>query len=145
MDKTDRGIFVDRILNGYVIDHIRAGWGITVYQLLGLDQLDCSIALMQNVKSSKFGRKDMIKIEGLIDIDMDALGYIDQNITLITVENERIYHKQALTLPQILRGVIECKNPRCITSIESSLTHEFRLVDSKQKVYRCVYCEQEGK
>ncbi|MCL2702599.1 MAG: aspartate carbamoyltransferase regulatory subunit [Defluviitaleaceae bacterium] len=148
MLKTDNmldGLNVDKITSGYVIDHIKAGYGMSIYKHLRLDELDCSIALIQNVKSSKYGRKDIIKIQGLIDIDMDMLGYIDPNITVITVKNHEVRGKQTLKLPVKLTDVVKCKNPRCITSNETSLSHEFRLTDRTKKVYRCVYCEQENK
>ena len=135
-------INVDKITRGYVIDHIKAGYGMRIYKQLKLDELsDCSIALIQNVKSKKFGKKDLIKIQGSIKVDMNVLGYIDPNITVITIENNKIKSKESLTLPQKLTGVIACKNPRCITSVETGLTEEFTL--SGNKKYRCVYCEQE--
>lgn len=138
-------INVDSITNGYVIDHIKTGKGMMIYNHLKLGQLDCAVALILNVKSSKYGRKDIIKIEGLIDIDMDVLGYIDPNITVITVKNEKVTEKRQMTLPEKLVGVIKCKNPRCITSVETGLTHEFRLFDRDKKMYCCEYCEQESK
>ena len=139
-------IIVDKITNGYVIDHIKAGYGMTIYKQLKLDDLayhaDCSVALIQNVHSTKYGRKDMIKIQGSIHIDMNVLGYIDPHLTVITIENDSVQSKKKLSLPGKLTGVIACKNPRCITSIETGMEHEFVLSGTK---YRCVYCEQEFK
>ena len=148
MTKTDNifeGLNVDRITSGYVIDHIKAGYGMKIYKHLKLDELDCSVALMQNVRSSKHGRKDIIKIQGLIEIDLDVLGYIDPNITVITVKDQKIKSKQTLKLPDRLYGILTCKNPRCITGIETGLSHEFCLTDREKMVYRCVYCEQESR
>ena len=139
------GISIDRITNGYVLDHIKAGYGMRIYKHLKLDTLDNSVALIQNVKSVKNKRKDIIKIQGLIDIDMNVLGYIDPGITVITVKDDNIKSKRKLQLPDTLTNVITCRNPRCITSIEAGLSHEFKLSDAGKKVYRCVYCEQESK
>lgn len=136
---------IDSITNGVVIDHIKAGKGMDIYNYLKLGQLDRSVAVIQNVRSSKYGKKDIIKIEGIIDIDMDALGYIDPNITIITVANDEVVDKKRLKLPEKLSNVIKCKNPRCITSIEQGLAHEFRLFDKDKKIYYCIYCEQEHK
>lgn len=136
---------IDSITNGVVIDHIKAGKGMDIYNYLKLGQLDRSVAVIQNVRSSKYGKKDIIKIEGIIDIDMDALGYIDPNITIITVANDKVVDKKRLKLPEKLSNVIKCKNPRCITSIEQGLAHEFRLFDKDKKIYYCIYCEQEHK
>ena len=139
------GLNVDRITSGYVIDHIKAGFGLTIYKHLKLDELNNSVALIQNVKSSKHGRKDIIKIQGLINIDMDMLGYIDPNITVIIVKDGEVQDKKFLSLPDILKGVVKCKNPRCITSTEAGLEQQFKLADRDKKVYRCVFCEQENK
>jgi aspartate carbamoyltransferase regulatory subunit len=136
---------IDKISRGVVIDHIAAGRSMSIYQYLRLDRLDCSVAVIKNVKSKRLGKKDIIKIEDRIDIDMDSLGYIDPNITVNIVEGGVITRKVNLTLPHSLTDVIVCKNPRCITSIEQGITHIFDLADAENRVYRCRYCEQEGK
>jgi aspartate carbamoyltransferase regulatory subunit len=137
------GLSVDRITSGYVIDHIKAGMGLSIYKHLKLDELESSVALIQNVYSNKREKKDMIKIQGLIDIDLDMLGFIDPDITVITVENKQIKGKQRVSPPPILKGVVKCKNPRCITRSEEGLEHKFIMTDSAAKIYKCMYCEQE--
>jgi aspartate carbamoyltransferase regulatory subunit len=134
---------VDSIERGVVIDHIQAGKSMEIYQYLNLGDLDCSVAIIKSVKSNKMGKKDIIKIEDVIDADLEALGFIDQNITVNIVKDEKIVEKKKLKLPRTVMGIIHCKNPRCITSVEQELVHEFRLVDPKKKLYRCIYCEQE--
>ena len=135
-------MIIDSIQNGIVIDHITAGKSMELYQILGLDQLDCSVALLKNVVSSKLGRKDIIKIEGSLDLlDLDALGYIDHKITVNIIKDGVISEKKILRLPKRITNVIHCKNPRCITSIEQELPHVFDLTDEENKVYRCIYCE----
>ena len=135
-------MIIDAISNGIVIDHISAGKAMYLYNILGLDQLDCSVALLKNVVSSKLGRKDIIKIEGSLDLlDLDALGYIDHKITVNIIKDGVISEKKILRLPKRITNVIHCKNPRCITSIEQELPHVFDLTDEENKVYRCIYCE----
>jgi aspartate carbamoyltransferase regulatory subunit len=134
---------IDSITRGVVLDHIAAGRSMDIYRLLRLGELDCSVAIIKNVKSRKMGRKDIIKIEDRIDIDMVALGYIDPNITINIVEDSVITGKEKLRMPQTLTNVIVCKNPRCITSVEQGITHIFDLADERKRVYRCRYCEQE--
>lgn len=134
---------IDSIARGVVLDHIAAGRSMSIYHYLRLGDLDCSVAIIKNVKSQKMGRKDIIKIEDRIDIDMDALGYIDPNITINIVEDGAITNKTNLTLPRVLTNVLQCKNPRCITSIEQGITHIFDLANAGRRVYRCRYCEQE--
>jgi aspartate carbamoyltransferase regulatory subunit len=136
---------IDKIRRGVVIDHIAAGRSMSIYEYLNLDSLDCSVAIIKNVKSRNMGKKDIIKIEDRIDVDMEALGYIDPNITVNIVEDNQITSKHKLSLPQTLTGVIKCKNPRCITSIEQGIVHVFDLVNEGTKTYRCRYCEQESK
>ena len=138
------GLNIDKIQKGVVLDHICAGRSMSIYTYLRLGELDCSVAIIKNVKSEKMGKKDIIKIEDRIDIDMDALGYIDPNITVIIVEDGGIKSKQKLNLPRIITNVIFCKNPRCITSIEQGIKHEFELVCETGRIYRCRYCEQEN-
>ena len=132
---------IDGVHNGIVIDHIKSGMSMQIYQLLGLDELDCCVAIIKNVKSSKYGKKDIIKIDSEIDIDLDVLGYVDPNITVNLVRDGRLHTKRHLELPNKLVNVIKCKNPRCITTIEQEIDHIFRLVDKDARLYRCVYCE----
>lgn len=126
---------------GVVIDHIKAGGAMKIYHYLNLEKLDCSVAIIKNAKSNKMGKKDIIKIEGPIDIDFDILGIIDPNMTINVIENDGIVEKRSLKLPDYVTNIIRCKNPRCITSIEQGLVHKFKLTDPKEQIYRCVYCE----
>lgn len=136
---------IDSIKNGYVIDHVKAGRCMELYHHLKLDELECTVAIIKNVPSAKMGKKDIIKIDSLINIDLDVLGYIDPGITVNIVENGVITGKRHLELPKKIAGVIKCKNPRCITSTEQELEHIFKLVDKEQGVYRCIYCESKAK
>ena len=136
---------IDSIKRGIVLDHIRAGRSMEIYKYLHLDELECSVAIIKNVKSNAMGRKDIIKIDEDITIDLDVLGYIDPGITVNIIEDGRIVEKKHLELPQRLVNVIRCKNPRCITSAEPSLDHIFKLADEKRRVYRCIYCDTEKK
>lgn len=132
---------IDSISNGIVIDHIQAKKGLEIYDALKLGELDCSVAIITNARSKKMGRKDIIKIDKNIGLDLDILGYIDSNITInIIKDNERV-EKYHVKLPKEITNIIKCKNPRCITSIEQELDHVFILADSEEKVYRCKYCE----
>ena len=134
---------IDSIQNGVVLDHIQAGKSMDIYRYLHLDQLDCSVAIIKNARSSKMGRKDIIKIEGPLDsLDLDVLGYIDHTITVNIIRDERIVEKRCLSLPDRLVNVIHCKNPRCITSVEQELPHIFYLADKEKEVYRCQYCDE---
>ena len=134
---------IDSIKNGIVLDHIRAGRGMQIYNSLGLDQLDCSVAIIKNVKSSKMGKKDIIKVECPIEsLDLDILGFIDHNITVNVIKGDKIVDKMELKLPHQVKNVIKCKNPRCITSIEQELDQIFVLSDEKNEIYRCKYCEE---
>ena len=135
---------IDSIKNGIVIDHIPAGSSMRLYQLLKLDELESSVAIIKNVTSRKMGKKDIIKIDAQLGVDLDILGFIDPHITVnIIKDGERIEKKQ-LALPQQLTGVLTCKNPRCITSVEQELPHVFRLTDPENRVYRCIYCETQA-
>jgi aspartate carbamoyltransferase regulatory subunit len=127
---------------GIVIDHIEAGGAMKIYTYLNLEKLDCSVAIIKNAKSNKMGKKDIIKIEGQLDIDLDILGVLDRNITVNIIENGQINTKRNLNLPEKVTNIIKCKNPRCITSIERELPHSFKLTDKQKGVYRCIYCEQ---
>ena len=132
---------IDSIKNGIVLDHITAGKSMELYKLLGLDDLECSVALIKNVHSSKMGKKDIIKIDADIPIDMDAIGYVDPGVTIDIIRDGVLVEKKNISLPETITNVIFCKNPRCITSTEQELPHVFRLTDASNKVYRCVYCE----
>ena len=133
---------IDSIQNGIVIDHIQAGKGMRIYELLELDKLDCCVALIKNARSSKLGRKDIIKIEGDLAINFDVLGFIDNNITVCTIKNGELVKKENIVLPRRIKNVGKCKNPRCITSTEENLDQIFVLCDEKAHRYRCLYCEQ---
>ena len=133
---------IDSIQNGIVIDHIQAGKGMRIYELLELDKLDCCVALIKNARSSKMGRKDIIKIEGDLTINFDVLGFIDNNITVCTIKNGELVKKENIVLPRRIKNVVKCKNPRCITSTEENLDQIFVLCDEKAHRYRCLYCEQ---
>lgn len=133
---------IDSIQNGIVIDHIQAGKGMRIYELLELDKLDCCVALIKNARSSKLGRKDIIKIEGDLAINFDVLGFIDNNITVCTIKNGELVKKENIVLPRRIKNVVKCKNPRCITSTEENLDQIFVLCDEKKHRYRCLYCEQ---
>ena len=132
---------IDSIQNGIVLDHIRAGKSMEIYNILDLSKLDCQVAIIKNATSKKEGHKDIIKIDSLIDINLDVLGYIDPGITVNIVKDGKIAEKRHLSLPDEVRDVLKCKNPRCITSTEQELPHVFRLTDREHGVYRCVYCE----
>ena len=134
-------MIIDAISNGIVIDHISAGKAMYLYNILGLDQLDCSVALLKNVVSSKLGRKDIIKIDRILDLDWDVIGYVDPGITVNIIKDGQRVEKRQLKLPERIRNVIPCKNPRCITNLEANCEHIFRMSSSKK--YRCIYCNQE--
>ena len=132
---------IDSIKNGYVLDHIKAGKAMEIYEQLGLSNLDCQVALITNAKSKKMGRKDIIKIDRLIDIDLDKLGFIDPDITVDVVKDEKLIEKKNIDLPEKIINVAKCKNPRCITSVEKDLDQIFVLTDRENQIYRCHYCE----
>ena len=132
---------IDSIKNGIVIDHIPAGKSMTLYRYLHLDKVDCSVALLRNVTSEKLGRKDIIKIDEVLDLNWDVLGYLAPNCTVNIIREGQEVEKRHIQLPEKLTGVIECKNPRCITTIEQELTHIFKLTNREKGVYRCIYCE----
>lgn len=136
---------IDGVKNGIVLDHIKAGKSMMVYELLGLDKVDSCVAVIQNAESDKYGKKDIIKIDDRIELDLDILGYIDSNITVNLVKDGQLEEKLHLELPQTLKNVIKCKNPRCITTVEQEIVHTFRLVDRDRKAYRCIYCDAEHK
>jgi len=132
---------IGHIENGIVLDHITAGNAMNIYNVLKLGELDCTVALIKNAESPKMGKKDIIKISTLLDIDLDILGYLDPGITVNIIRDGEVAERRHLELPQRVVGVIKCKNPRCITSVEREVVHEFKLTDREKKVYRCIYCE----
>lgn len=133
---------IGQIKDGIVLDHITAGQSMEIYNVLNLDKLDCTVAMIQNAESTKMGKKDIIKISTLMDLNFDVLGYLDSGITVNIIRDGKVAERRHLTLPERVVGVIKCKNPRCITSVEQELVHEFKLTDPAKKVYRCIYCEQ---
>ena len=132
---------IDSIKNGIVIDHIPAGRGMKLYELLGLAKLDCPVAIIKNANSSAMGRKDIIKIDADIAVDLDIIGYIAPNVTINIIRDGKLVEKKSIELPKILKNVIKCKNPRCITSTEQELEHVFRLENAEERIYRCAYCD----
>ena len=135
---------IDSIKNGFVIDHITAGLGMKIFNLLNLDGLDCSGALIKNVPSKKMGKKDIIKIDADIEVNTDILGYVDPDVTVNVIKNGVIAEKRQIELPRQLTGVIKCKNPRCITTTEQELPQIFKLTDKENRIYRCLYCESKA-
>ncbi len=135
---------IDPIKNGIVIDHIEAGKGMTVYNFLSLGDLDCTVALIKNVPSKKTGKKDIIKIDSLMEIDFNVLGYVAPEVTVNVIKDGQTVAKQKVELPEELKNVIKCKNPRCITSVEQGIEHVFKLVDKEKRIYRCIYCESKA-
>lgn len=136
---------IDAISNGIVLDHIRAGLSLELYNILELGKLQCSVALLRNVTSHKMGRKDIIKIDEIIDLNFDVLGYVDSGITVNIVRDGKLDRKFSVELPEKVVNVIRCKNPRCITSTEQELPHVFKLADREKRIYRCIYCESKAK
>ena len=134
-------MIIDAIKNGIVIDHIAAGKCMELYQILGLGDLDCSVAILKNVTSRKLGRKDIIKIDRNLELDWDVIGYVDPNITVNIIRDGEQVEKRQLKLPDTITNVLHCRNPRCITSIEQELPQTFKLTDRTARVYRCLYCE----
>lgn len=137
-------MIIGQIKDGIVLDHITAGRGMEIYRILKLHELDCTVAMIENAESVKMGRKDIIKVGKVIDLNFDILGYIDPGITVNIINDGKLVKREHLKLPERIRDVIRCRNPRCITSTEQELTHEFRLTDPARKVYRCIYCENEA-
>ena len=135
---------IGHIENGIVLDHITAGNGMNIYNVLDLGHLDCTVALIKNADSPKMGKKDIIKISTHMDIDLDILGYLDPGITVNIIQDGEVAEQRHVELPQRVVGVIKCRNPRCITSVEREIVHEFKLTDPVKKIYRCIYCEQKA-
>ena len=136
---------IDSIKNGFVIDHIIAGRGMRIYELLGLDNLDCPVAIIRNATSHKRVKKDIIKIDDEIDLNLDIIGYVDPGATINIIRDGKLVEKKILELPETLTNVIKCKNPRCITTTEQEINHIFKLTDRERGVYRCMYCETQAK
>ena len=136
---------IDSVRNGVVIDHITAGNGARLYELLGLDSLTCTVAFIRNVPSKKMGRKDIIKVDGDVTLNLDVIGYVDPNATVNVIRDGELVEKRNIEMPAQLVNVIKCKNPRCITSTEQELSHVFKLTDREHSVYRCIYCESKAK
>ena len=135
---------VGKIEEGFVLDHIKAGTSLSIYRHLQLDKLDCTVAILKNVTSGKLGRKDIIKIDREMELDWDLIGYVDPSITVNSIRDGQLVEKRTLKLPERIRGVLRCKNPRCITSVEQELPQEFVLTDREKRVYRCIYCETQA-
>lgn len=138
-------MIVGQIKDGIVLDHITAGRCMDIYNILKLGEMECTVAMIKNADSKKMGKKDIIKINDVIEIDLDVLGYIDPGITVNIIHDGKLFKRKRLTLPDQVTGVIRCKNPRCITSVEQELPHKFKLTDRENKVYRCIYCESKAK
>lgn len=137
-------MIIGQIKDGIVLDHITAGRGMEIYHILGLNELDCTVAMIMNADSVKKGKKDIIKIGQVIDLDFAVLGYIDPGITVNIIHDGALAKREKMKLPEKVHGIIKCKNPRCITSTEQELEHEFKLTDPERKIYRCIYCESEA-
>lgn len=139
-------MIIGKIENGIVLDHIEAGHGMELYKILGLDKVnDCQVALIKNAESVKMGRKDIIKIDKRMDINLDAIGYVDPGITINFIENGKLAKRTHIDPPEKIVDVIKCKNPRCITTVEQEIPHIFRLTDRAKGIYRCIYCESKAK
>lgn len=138
-------MIVNPIQNGVVLDHITAGRAMEIYKVLELDKLGCTVAVIVNAPSKKMGRKDVLKIYDVIDLNFDVLGYLDPGITVSIIERGNVAQRLSLELPEQVTGVLKCKNPRCITSCEQELPQVFKLADRKRKIYRCLYCEMSAK
>ena len=135
---------ISGIQEGFVLDHIQAGMSLQIYHDLKLDQLDCTVAIIKNAKSNKMGKKDILKVECPVEaLDLDILGFIDHNITVNRIRWGKIVGKEHLTLPEQVKNIVHCKNPRCISTVEEGIEHIFKLCDSEKHLYRCIYCEQE--
>lgn len=138
-------MIIGAIENGIVLDHITAGKGMELYHILGLGKLDCQVAIIKNAESQKMGRKDIIKIDQDISINLDAIGYVDPGITVNYIQDGKLAKRTHIEKPEEIRDIIKCKNPRCITTIEQEIPHIFKLTDREKGVYRCIYCESKAK
>ena len=137
-------MIIGDIKDGIVLDHITAGQGKRIYDILDLSHLNCTVAMIERAESPKMGSKDIIKIGKVLDIDYDVLAFIDPGITVNIIRDGKVSERRRLTMPERVVGVLKCKNPRCITSVEQELVQEFKLTDPKNRVYRCIYCEQKA-
>ena len=143
MSMHEETLTIGKLSEGFVLDHIKAGFAMTIYRHLKLGKLDCTVAIIKNASSNKMGRKDIIKVACPVDyLDLDVLGFIDHNITVNVIKDGEIIEKKKLSLPTQLVNIIHCKNPRCITTIEQELDHIFFLADEEKEIYRCRYCEE---
>jgi aspartate carbamoyltransferase regulatory subunit len=143
MEKVAHMLTIGKIEEGFVLDHIRAGRAMRIYHYLGLDKLDCPVAIIKNARSGEMGKKDILKVECDVDsLNLDALAFIDRNITVNVIQNGQIKEKRHLKLPKELHNIVRCSNPRCITSVERGLPHIFYLADEKTGTYRCQYCDE---
>jgi aspartate carbamoyltransferase regulatory subunit len=138
-------MIVNPIKDGVVLDHIKSGKAMDIYNALNLDELQATVAIIKNAESSKMGRKDILKIFEVIDLNFDVLGYIDPGITVSIIKDGKVIDRKHLELPERIEGIIKCKNPRCITSTEQELPHIFKLTDKEKGIYRCAYCETKAK
>lgn len=138
-------MIINPISNGIVIDHIKAGKGMILYNILDLAELDCSVAIIKNADSEKMGKKDIIKIDRVMDLNYDAVAYIDPDVTVNIIKDGKLVKRTHLDIPSTVTGVIKCTNPRCITSTEQELPHIFKLTDREKRIYRCIYCESKAK
>lgn len=138
-------MIIGQIKDGIVLDHITAGCCMDIYTALELEKLDCQVAIIKNAESKKYGKKDIIKIDKAIDIDLDVLGYLDERVTVNVIKDGKLIKREHLEAPEEIKNVIKCKNPRCITTTEQELPHIFKLTDRAKKTYRCIYCESLGK
>ncbi len=136
---------INPITNGIVLDHITAGKGMDLYNILNLDKLDCSVAIIRNADSVKLGKKDIIKIDRVIDLNFDVIGYVDPGVTVNIINDSKLTKRTKIGLPKTVTDIIKCKNPRCITSTEQELTHAFKLCDEEKRIYRCIYCDSVAK
>ena len=134
-------MIVGQIKDGIVLDHIKAGRGMKLYDVLKLGKLDCAVAVIVNAESTKMGKKDIIKISGIIDLDFQVLGFVDPGVTVNIIKDSKVVKREKIALPEKITGLLKCKNPRCITTVEQELQHVFKLCDEDHKVYRCIYCE----
>ncbi|MBP5427870.1 MAG: aspartate carbamoyltransferase regulatory subunit [Clostridia bacterium] len=137
-------MIIGQIKDGIVLDHITEGNALRIYHVLGLDRLSCTVALIQHADSKKMGKKDIIKIGQVIDLDFDVLGYLDPGITVNVIRDGELAKREHLSLPERVTDIIRCKNPRCITMTEPGILQQFRLTDREKKVYRCVFCDSEA-
>lgn len=138
-------MIIGQIKDGIVLDHITAGKCMEIYTALELEKLDCQVAIIKNAESKKHGKKDIIKIDQAIDIDLKVLGYLDERVTVNVIKDGKLFKREHLEAPAEIKNVIKCKNPRCITTTEQELPHIFKLTDREKKIYRCIYCESQGK